>query len=156
MLVFQLYTLINEMQVQEVKSPVKNLVRQPCAKGFNSGVKGLIEARTYRYLFSRYAVRNLVWSDIQILELPFHRAMHDIRIQNYGLSTSLPKSKRGNCKQRCTCVDSWFETFRVARSNALKGRCAIKLEQPECVAVQAVAKVYYVQRATGRGTWDVL
>jgi hypothetical protein len=41
-LVFHAY--INEITVQEAKSPVKNLVTQCCAEGFNSGVKGLKEA----------------------------------------------------------------------------------------------------------------
>jgi hypothetical protein len=40
LLVFHAY--INEMQVQEVKSPVKNLIRQRCMEGFKSGVKGLM------------------------------------------------------------------------------------------------------------------
>jgi hypothetical protein len=40
--------------VQEAKSPVKNLARQRCVGGFNSGVKGLMletKATTYIYHF---------------------------------------------------------------------------------------------------------
>jgi hypothetical protein len=49
--------ILTKCAVQEAKPQLKNLVRQRCAVGFNSSVKGIISKRQIRFIFKRISTK---------------------------------------------------------------------------------------------------
>jgi hypothetical protein len=99
---FFVHTLMKCM-VQEAKSPVKHLVRQRCAEGFNSGVKGFIlrDKCWVSVLFIFVHNFNLCGTDAYVNLLSLSGIICTFRTRSFVMTVAKPSANQSTLSPLC-------------------------------------------------------